>query len=69
MATGDGLSSAKAVWAGVLGFIAPGASYLIGVQEGGISGNEWLVALLTAIVAGGAIGTVTYVVENKPLNH
>lgn len=66
MATGDNLKSTKAVYAAVLGFLAPGASYLIGVSGDGISTNEWLIALLTSVVAGGAIGTAVHLVENKP---
>lgn len=66
MATGDTLKSTKAVYAAVLGFLAPGASYLIGVSSDGISINKWLIALLTSVVAGGVIGGVVQVVENKP---
>lgn len=66
MATGDTLKSTKAVYAAVLGFLAPGASYLIGVSSDGISTNELLIALLTSVVAGGVIGGVVHQVENKP---
>lgn len=66
MATGDNLKSTKAVYAAVLGFLAPGAAYAIGVSGDGISSGEWLIALLTSVVAGGVTGAVVHSVENKP---
>lgn len=64
--TGAGLKATKAIWAGALAFLAPGAAYLIGVSGNGVSGNEWLVAALTSVVAGGVTGGIVYQVENKP---
>lgn len=74
MATGDKLTAAKAkagaLAGAVLGFIAPGAVYLLTVDGDGISSTELVHAVLIAIVAaagvGGAVGGVVYAVENKP---
>lgn len=62
------MRAAKAVAAGVVGFLAPGAAYLIGVSGDGISGNEWLVAGLTAVVAAGVSSGVVYAVPNQADN-
>lgn len=66
MATGDGLKNTKAVAAAVIGFLAPGASYLIGVSSDGISGQEWLTAALTSVVTAGVSFGVVQQIENKP---
>lgn len=60
------MTAAKAWAAAALGFLAPGAAYLIGVQDGGYTGNEWITAGLIAIASGGTLGGVVYAVENKP---
>jgi hypothetical protein len=74
MATGDGLKNTKA-WAAayggaVLGFVAPGAAYLLTVDSDGISGTEWthggLIAVVAAVATGGILGGVVQRVENKP---
>jgi hypothetical protein len=72
-ATGDGLKATKAwaagVWAAVVGFVAPGVTYLLTVDQDGISGREWQHALLIAVAfaagAGTSTGGLTYAVENK----
>lgn len=66
MATGDNLKPTKAVVATVLGFLAPGASYLLGVDSDGISGSEWLRAGLYCIIGGVVLGGSVFAVENKP---
>lgn len=66
MATGSNLTSAKAIYGAVLGFVAPAAVYLFDVSGDGVSGNEWLKAILTAVISAGAIGATVYSVENKP---
>lgn len=66
MATGDNLKATKAVVAAVIGFLAPGASYLIGVSSDGVSGQEWLVAGLTSIVTSAVSFGVVHQLENKP---
>ena len=66
MATGDGLKSTKAIVAGVLGFIAPGAAYLAGVSSDGVSSSELLTALLFCVGGGVVLGGVVQRVENKP---
>lgn len=74
MATGDFLTTAKARYGAavgaLLGFLAPGVGYLLGVDDDGISGRELLHALLlsVAFAAGGgaAVGGVVYAIENKP---
>lgn len=58
-----------AVIAGLLGFIAPAAAYLLTVDGNGITITELTHAGLIAVVAaagmGGAVGGVVYAVENK----
>jgi hypothetical protein len=66
MATGDNLKNTKAIAAGVLGFIAPGAAYLAGVSSDGLSSGELITALLICIGGGAVIGGVVQRVENKP---
>lgn len=66
MATGDTLKSTKAVAAAVLGFVGPGAAYLIGVSGDGITANEWLVGALTCVATGTITGLTVHQVENKP---
>lgn len=66
MATGDNLKNTKAIAAGVLGFIAPGAAYLAGVSSDGVSSQEWLTALLWCVGGGVVLGGVVRQVENKP---
>jgi hypothetical protein len=63
----------KAKWgaavAGALGFVAPGAAYLLTVDGNGITLTELVHAGLIALVAaagmGAAVGGVVYAVENK----
>jgi hypothetical protein len=51
-------------WKAVIGFIAPGAtviiSALVEASDGGtrVTGSEWLMALMTAIVTAAAVYTV-----------
>lgn len=66
MATGDGLKNTKAIAAAVIGFLAPGASYLIGVSSDGVSGHEWLIAGLTMVITSGVSYGVVQQLENKP---
>lgn len=66
MATGDNLKNTKAIVAAVLGFIAPGAAYLAGVSNDGVSQQEWITALLICIGGGAILGGVVQRVENKP---
>ena len=66
MATGSALKSTKAYVAAALGFVAPGAAYLIGVSGDGITGAEWLVAGLFCVAGGAVIGGAVQRVENKP---
>lgn len=52
-----------------IGFIAPGAAYLLTVDDNGITTTELVHAVLIALVAaagsGAAVGGVVYAVENK----
>lgn len=69
MATGDGLKNTKAIYAGVIGFIAPGAGVLLPqVMPGGdgVQSNEWLWALLLCVVFAAGGGYAVQRVENKP---
>ena len=66
MATGDNLKNTKAIAAGVLGFVAPGAAYLAGVSSDGVSSQEWITALLICVGGGAIVGGVVQRVENKP---
>ena len=66
MATGDNLKNTKAIVAGVLGFVAPGAAYLAGVSSDGVSSQEWITALLICVGGGAILGGAVQRVENKP---
>ena len=66
MASGDDLKNTKAIAAGVLGFIAPGAAYLAGVSSDGLSTHELITALLICIGGGAVLGLTVQRVENKP---
>lgn len=66
MATGDNLKNTKAIVAAVLGFVAPGAAYMAGVSNDGISSSEWITALLICVGGGAVLGGVVHQVENKP---
>jgi hypothetical protein len=66
MATGDTLNSAKALWGGVVGFVAPGAAYLLTRLEDGITGNELIGAGLTAVVTAAGVSATVWAVENRP---
>ena len=74
MATGDLLQATKAKYgalvAAAVGFVAPGAAYLLTVDSDGISGTEWghggLIAIVAAAGAGLTVGGVVYKTENKP---
>lgn len=66
MATGDNLKNTKAIYAAVIGFLAPGAAYLAGVSSDGVSTNELIVALCFCIGGGAVAGGVVQRVENKP---
>lgn len=52
-----------------IGFVAPGATYLLTVDDNGISGTELVHALLIALVAaaaaGGAVAGSVYHATNK----
>jgi hypothetical protein len=66
VATGSGLTAAKAVWGGVIGFVAPAAVYLLAHMDGGITSDELLGAGLTAIVTAAGVAGTVFGVENKP---
>lgn len=66
MATGDGLKNTKAIYAGAMGFLAPGAAYLAGVSSDGVSQGELITALCFCIGGGVIVGGVVQRVENKP---
>lgn len=66
MATGDGLKNTKAIYAAVIGFLAPGAAYLAGVAGNGVSSSELIVALCFCVGGGVVTGGVVHQVENKP---
>lgn len=66
MATGDALKSTKAIYAAVVGALAPGAAYLTGVGGDGISGNEWILAGVWCLAGGAAGGLGVQRIENKP---
>jgi hypothetical protein len=69
MATGSNLTAAKAVYAAVLGFIAPGVAFLTAQLVGGdgnVSGSDWFVALLFCLGGSAALGGGVFAVENKP---
>lgn len=59
-----------AVVAGLAGFVAPGAAYLLTVDSDGVSGTEWLhgglIAIVSAAAQAGAVGYAVYRSENKP---
>lgn len=60
------LSAAKSAAAAVVGFLAPGAAYLIGAGQDGITANEWILGALWCIGGSAVAGGVVYAVENKP---
>jgi hypothetical protein len=63
------MTKAKAIWATVLGFLAPGAGALIPqVAPGGdgIQSNELIWAALLCVVFGAGTGGAVYAVKNKP---
>ena len=66
MATGTNLKPTKAIYAAVIGFLAPGATYLIGVNGDGVQSNEWVNALLFCVAGAAVLGGGTYGIENKP---
>lgn len=61
------MTAAKALWGAVIGFVAPGAAYLLANQASGISGDELIAALLTAVVTSAGVAGTVYWVENKPV--
>lgn len=65
MATGDPLKSTKAIYAAVVGALAPGAAYLTGVGGDGISGNEWIMAAVWCLAGAGVTGVGVQRIENK----
>lgn len=66
MATGDNLKPTKAVIATVLGFLAPGASYLLGVDSDGLSSTELVHAGILCVAGGLLLGGAVFATENKP---
>lgn len=66
MATGDTLKATKAYVAAVLGFLAPGAGFLILASKDGITSTEWLLGVPYCVTAAGATGVVVHQVENRP---
>lgn len=71
MATFDATKAkVAALVAGLAGFVAPGAAYLLTVDGDGVSGTEWLhatfIAVLAAAAQAGAVGYAVYRAENKP---
>lgn len=65
-ATGEGLKATKAVYAGVIGFLAPGAAYLAGVAGNGVTREELIIALCFCVGGSAVAGYGTYQIENKP---
>lgn len=62
------MTAAKAIWAGVLGFVAPAASILLLELAGdGIQAGDVWKALLVAVVTSAPSAGVVYQVENKPV--
>lgn len=59
------MNAAKAIYGAVVGFLAPGAAFLIAQSGDGLTGNEWLIAGLTSIVTAGAVGSTVWAVENR----
>ena len=60
------MTATKAIYGAVLGFVAPGAAYLLLNLDGGLTWNELLGALLTAVVTSASVGVAVHRVENKP---
>lgn len=68
-ATGDRLKATKAIYAGIVGFIAPGVAMLTNeLLPGGdgIQGRDLLLALFLCVGFAGAAGGGTFAIENKP---
>lgn len=62
------LKPTKAIWAAVLGFLAPAASILLlEVGGNGIQMSDVWKALLVAIVTAGSTGGAVYSATNKPV--
>jgi hypothetical protein len=60
------VTAAKAIWAGVLGFVAPGATVLLIELAGdGIQTGDLWKALLTAVVTAAPSAGVVYAVQNR----
>lgn len=58
------MTAAKAVWGGVVAFVAPGAIYVAANAGDGMSGNEWLIAAALCFVPAGAVGATVFYKRN-----
>jgi hypothetical protein len=56
---------AKAVGAAVVGFLAPGAAYLTGAAENGVTGNELVIAACWCVGGAAVSGGTVYALRNK----
>lgn len=65
-ATGDNLKATKAIYAAVVGFLAPGAAYLAGVAGDGVSANELVIAACICVGGSAVLGLGVRQIENKP---
>lgn len=62
------MKAAKAVWAGVIGFVAPGAGILlVEVAGDGIQAGDLWKALLVSVITAAPASIAVYQVENKPV--
>lgn len=55
----------KAVGAAVVGFLAPGAAYLTGAAENGVTGNELIIAACWCVGGAAVSGGTVYALRNK----
>jgi hypothetical protein len=64
------VKAGKAIYGAAIGFLAPGAAYLLLNMGDGITGNEWLGALFTSIITAGSVGTAVFLSpKNAPADH
>lgn len=65
---GEKVTAAKAVWAGAIGFVAPGAGILLIELAGdGIQAGDLWKALLVSVITAAPAATAVYKVTNRPV--
>ena len=74
MPTGEQLKPTKAIWAAIIGFVAPAAVVITSAVTDRsdlgsvITTAEWITAACACVITSAAGGLTVYRVENKPKN-